>query len=95
MAGSISPGQVLTPNPNVYAPAGMGGSVWGANGGDQNPMGGSKPIAATVSDGETASNYLPFSPQAQTESVLSGESNAALSNQTLDSAIPSGGSNIG
>lgn len=103
MAGQVSPGQKLTPNPNVFAPATMFGDKWGANGGGQVAVGGGatdqtgyvKPIAITPSDCETATNYLPFSPQAKTESVKSGQSNAALSGQTLDSALASGGSNIG
>jgi len=59
-------GQNLSPNPNVYAPATMYGDKWGANGGDQNPVGGGatdqtgylKPMAITPSSCESATNYL-------------------------------------
>lgn len=56
MAGQASGGQNLTPNRNVSAPAGFGGDRWGANGGGITPMAGSKPVAATLADGETATN---------------------------------------
>lgn len=107
MAGSISPGQTLTPNPNIFAPAGMGGDVWGANGGDATPVGGGatdqtgyvKPIAITPSDCETATNYipsaLPKTARTLVRTVLGQESNSLLSNQTKDSALASGGSNAG
>lgn len=102
MAGAVSPGQVLTPNPNVYAPAGNGGDVWGANGGGQVAVGGgvtgqtgfTKPVAATLCDGETATNYLPPAP-VPLRSVLSSENSTALSGQTLDSSLASGGTNAG
>jgi len=102
MAGQVSPGQKLTPNPNVSAPAGNGGDLWGANGGGITPVGGGavdqtgyvKPVAITPSDCETATNYLPPSP-VPLRSVLSAENNTALSGQTQDSALASGGSNAG
>lgn len=101
MAGIVSPGQTLTPNPNVLAVAGTGGDVWGANGGDAVPIGGGatdqtgyvKPIAITPSDCETATNYMPSALTART--VIGQESNAALSGQTSDSALASGGGNAG
>src|ERR1700722_21030918 len=37
MGTPVYGGQVLTPNPNVIAPAGVGGDRWGANGGDITP----------------------------------------------------------
>ena len=99
MAGNVTGGQVLTPNNNVFAPAGMGGDLWGANGGGITPVGGGatdqtgyvKPIAATASDGDTATNYLPGTPRP----VLALENSAALSGQTQDSTLASGGSNAG
>lgn len=91
MTGQASGGQKLTPNPNVFAPAGIVGDKWGANGGDQNPVGVGKPIAATLSNGETAANYQGAPPA----SLMAQESKAALSGQTLDNAIPSGNSNSG
>ena len=103
MAGSVSPGQKLTPNPNVFAPATMFGDKWGANGGDQVAIGGGatdqtgyvKPIAITPSDCETATNYIPSTLNALTRTVVGQESAALLSNQTQDSALASGGSNAG
>jgi hypothetical protein len=105
MAGSVSPGQTLTSNPNVLAVAGMGGDVWGANGGGAVAIGGGavdqtgyvKPIAITPSDCETATNYIPVvvnrAPPAR--SVLGQMNVDALSGQTQDSALASGGSNAG
>jgi hypothetical protein len=93
MAGQASGGQKLTPNRNVTAPAGAGGDKWGANGGDINPMSGSKPLAATAADGETATNYI-VSPKAPL-TVMSQESLGVLDKQSADSAIPAGGSNAG
>jgi hypothetical protein len=80
----------------------MGGDVWGANGGGSVPVGGGatdqtgyvKPIAATLCDGETATNYIQ-STMKTFPSVISQESNAALSAQTQDSALTIGGSNVG
>lgn len=93
MAGKASGGQSLTPNPNVNAPAGIGGDLWGANGGGITPMGGSKPLAATLSDGETAQNYQQ--PGGTPTALGVNESKAALGLQTLDSSVASGGSNQG
>jgi hypothetical protein len=93
MAGQAGGGQTLTPNRNVNAPAGFGGDKWGANGGGITPMGGSKPVAMTASDGETATNYL-VSTQAPL-TVMSQESLGALDRQTADSSLPAGGSNQG
>ena len=103
MGGTISPGQKLTPNPNVFALAQMGGDTWGANGGGAVAVGGGatdqtgyvKPIAITPSDCETATNYIPSTLKALTRTVLGQESTALLSNQTQDSALVSGGSNAG
>jgi hypothetical protein len=103
MAGTISPGQTLTPNPNVLAVAGMGGDVWGANGGGAVAIGGGvtgqtgygKPVAATLSDGETATTYMQSTQTANFPSVKGQESNAAVSGQTLDSTLASGGNNAG
>lgn len=102
MAGTISPGQALTPNLNVFAPATMGGDQWGANGGGQIAVGGgvtgqtgyTKPIAATLCNGETATTYVPPSPT-PLRAVLSAENNTALSGQTPDNTLASGGTNAG
>lgn len=92
MAGSASGGQSLTPNTNVTAVAGALGEKWGAFGGGIDPIGTAKPVAATVSDGETAANYgintVPVS-------VLGAENTGALSGQALDTALASGGTSLG
>jgi len=107
MAGQVTGGQQLTPNPNVLAVGGNGGDVWGVNGGGAVAIGGGatdqtgyvKPIAITPSDCETATNYIPSALPATarviTRSVLGQESIGQLPNQTLDSALASGGSNAG
>jgi hypothetical protein len=96
MGGSAPVGQLLTPNPNVSAPAGMGGDKWGANGGDITPVGVGKPVAATLCNGETATNYIPppLIPL-PASSVLARESNGSMSNQKLDSTIAGGGTSAG
>lgn len=99
MAGQASGGQTLTPNPNVTAVAGMGGDVWGANGGGAVPIGGgvagvngyTYPVAVTASDGQTATNYIPSA----AKPVLAQEANTTLPGQTLDTSLASGGSNAG
>ncbi len=63
-------------------------------------MGGSKPIAATLCDGETATNYIPSALPVTakgpiTRTVLGQENGAIISGQTLDSSLASGGSNAG
>ena len=65
MAGQASGGQQLTPNPNVFARASLGGDVWGANGGGATAIGGGvagqagwdERIAPAQSRGQTAANY--------------------------------------
>lgn len=92
MAGSASGGQVLTPNTNVSAPAGRFGELWGKFGGGIAAIGTSKPVAATVSDGETAANY---GVDAVPNSVIGAESRGALDRQTADTALAAGGNNLG
>jgi len=108
MAGQVSPGQKLTPNPNVLAVGGNGGDVWGINGGGAVAIGGGatdqtgyvKPVAITPSDCETATNYIPSALPVTakgpiTRTVLGQENITQLSGQTQDSALASGGSNAG
>lgn len=103
MAGQASGGQTLTQNPNVLAVAGNGGDTWGANGGGAVAVGGGatdqtgyvKPVAITPCDCETATNYIPSTQRAVIRTVLGQENIGALSGQTQDSAISSGGSNAG
>jgi hypothetical protein len=94
-------GQMLTPNGNVNAPAGIGGNLWGANGGGITPIGNgvsgqtgwNAPVAQTLSDGETATNYIvspvPNSSAKQQESI------AALLGLTADSSLQNGNSSMG
>lgn len=93
MAGQASGGQKLTPNPNVNAPAGIGGDVWGANGGGITPYQTSDSLAGTQSRAQTASNYQP--PASPPQPLARNESNGSLGLQTLDSNIAGGGSNQG
>jgi hypothetical protein len=103
MAGAVSPGQKLSPNLNFFAIVRHGGDTWGANGGGAVAIGGGatdqtgyvKPVAATASDGETATNYIPSTQLSPVGTVLGQENNCALSGQTQDSALSVGGSNAG
>jgi hypothetical protein len=92
VAGQASGGQTLTPNSNVSAPAGIGGELWGRFGGGIAAIGTAKPVAATVSDGETAANYVV---DAVPNSVQGAEAVGALDKQTLDTALPVSGTNLG
>jgi hypothetical protein len=101
-------GQNLSPNPNVYAPVyGYGGDKWGANGGDQNPIGGGatdqtgylKPTAITPCSAETATNFqdqLPLgTANRPTPATRLGQQNTdALSGQTQE-PLTSTGNNAG
>jgi hypothetical protein len=101
MAGQVLGGQTLTPNRNVNAPAGTGGNLWGANGGAITPIGGgvsgqtgwNSPVAQTLADGETATNYitaaLPNASAKQQESI------GVLLGLKADTSLPSGNSNMG
>jgi len=93
MAGQASGGQTLTPNPNVNAPAGIGGDLWGANGGGITPYQTSDSLGGTQSRAQTASNYQPAAAPAQ--ALARNESNASLGLQTLDTSIATGGNNQG
>ncbi len=98
MAVTASGGQTLTPAQNVTAVAGMGGDVWGANGGDAVPIGGgatdqtgfTKPIASTLCNGETQTNFIGPANVAFTKTLLGRENNASLSAQTADGTQASG-----
>jgi hypothetical protein len=105
VAGQPSGGQTLTPNPNVNAPAGLGGDRWGANGGGITPIGGGvsgvsgwdERVAATVSDGQTPANYQlnPANRGAPMQPLQQQVSIGAESQLGLDDALPLGGSNQG
>jgi len=99
-------GQNLSANPNVFAVAGMGGDVWGANGGGAVAIGGGatdqtgylKSVVITPSSCETATNYLD--PSVSTvnrpisDSRLGRQNKDALSGQTND-PLQSVGNNAG
>lgn len=108
MAGGATGGQRLTPNPNVNAPAGSGGSLWGANGGGITPIGGGvagqqgwdTKEANALATCQTQANYVVNGqPQntrgAPTQTVASQLAKTALSAQVADTALPAGGSNAG
>lgn len=108
MAGQASGGQSLTPNLNVVAPAGIGGDLWGANGGGITPVGGGvtgqtgwdERVAPAQSNAATAANYeqspIPVTVKgAPTQSVLTKQANAALAGTSFDDALAAGGSNQG
>jgi hypothetical protein len=99
-------GQNLNPNPNVYAPAGIGGDVWGANGGGQIAIGGGatdqtgfvKPMVVTLGSTESATNYqdpgLSNANVPLQQSRLGLLNSDALSGQTQD-PLTSAGNNAG
>lgn len=100
-------GQNLNYNPNVFAPAGVLGDKWGANGGDQVAAGGGatdqtgylKPVAITPASAETATNFLDSLPLATTNvpsaATRLGRLNSdALPGQTND-PLSSTGNNAG
>jgi hypothetical protein len=97
---SATGGQTLSPNRNVNAPAGFGGDIWGANGGGVTPYvitpATDKSVLVALSDCELPANaLLNLGALNDSESVASGLSNAALLGQTLNSTLPTGGSNAG
>jgi hypothetical protein len=77
----VTGGQKLTPYPNIFAPAGMGGDLWGANGGGIAPVTGPLPVLANVSNGVRALDNT-FSANSQT--IKAGLSNGAVSGKTAD-----------
>ncbi len=95
MAGQASGGQQLTPSPNVVAPAGRGGDLWGANGGGIQPYVSPEPVAATLSNGETATNYQTQPALKVPVSGMAQESTGVLGGQIADSSLPAGNSNSG
>lgn len=108
MTGQASGGQQLTPNPNVTAPAGQGGSLWGANGGGITPIGGGvtgtngwdERVAPAQGRGQTAGNYeqgpIPITATgAPTQSVLTQQANTAIPGSSFDDVLAPGGSNQG
>ena len=98
-------GQNLSSNPNVFAPAGVLGDKWGANGGDQNAVGGGatdqtgylKSVIVTPSSAETATNFLSPAPSTNVPvpgTRLARLNSDALSGQTND-PLSSVGNNAG
>jgi hypothetical protein len=99
-------GQNLSPNPNVFAIAQMGGDTWGANGGGAVAVGGGatdqtgylKPAVITPSSCETSTNYLDpglsTTNKPTPDSRLGRLNKDALSGQTAD-PLSSVGNNAG
>lgn len=76
-------GQKLTPNPNVKAPAGIGGSLWGANGGGITPSQSPPSVLQKLSNGQRVANY-DARLGVNTTSVLADLAKTQLSHQTVD-----------
>jgi len=82
-------GQTLTPTPQTNAPAGIGGDVWGANGGGITPNS-SESIMTTMSRAQRRTTYqIPGG--AQNQYITQQTSKASLVTTTPDSNIPAGG----
>jgi hypothetical protein len=108
MTGQASGGQTLTPNPNVEAPSGIYGDMWGANGGGATPIGGGvtgdtgwdERVAPAQGRGQTAANYeqnpIPVtSIGAPTQSVLTQQALGVIATTALDDGLAANGSNQG
>ena len=74
-------GQNLTPYQNVFAPARMGGDIWGANGGDATPIFGPLPALANVSRAVTQLDHIVDKNQT---TVQAGLSRGAIGTRTAD-----------
>jgi len=81
MGTPVYGGQVLTPNPNVIAPAGVGGDRWGANGGDITPTVEPQGVLANASRAVRAMNNT-FDVNNQT--IQGAMSRGAVSAKTAD-----------
>jgi hypothetical protein len=74
-------GQTLTPNKDVRAVAGVGGDVWGANGGGVTPVAQPKsPLINLSNASRDGTNVFDVNNQ----TIKSGLSNSAVSGQTAD-----------
>ena len=74
-------GQTLSPNADVYAPAGFGGGLWGANGGGITPTASPKsPLTNMANATRDATNVIDQNGR----TVKGGLSNAAVSARTSD-----------
>ncbi len=82
LSTALAGGQVLTPYQNVYAPAGMGGSRWGANGGGDTPIFGPLPVLPNASRAIRQTNFIMDAKNVLT--VQAGMSNSAVSTETAD-----------
>jgi hypothetical protein len=97
--GNASGGQQLTVNPNVNAPAGVGGDQWGANGGGITPIGGgvagqdgwSPPLKVTLSDAQRQASYQDN----EFNSVMQEASDTQITLQEPDGILPFGNSTSG
>ncbi len=82
MTGPVTGGQQLTPYQNVTAVAGMGGDVWGANGGGAVPVFGPLPVLANASRAIRQTNAVYDDKNNVT--VQGGLSRGAVSGKTAD-----------
>jgi hypothetical protein len=74
-------GQTLSTNPDVYAPAGFGGSKWGANGGDITPV--AQPKSPLVNMANATRDATITFGRSHT-GLVSGLSSGAVSGRTAD-----------
>lgn len=75
-------GQVLTPNPDVLARAGMGGDVWGANGGGAVPV--AQPKSPLVNLSNASRDGTKIFDAKNNRTIKAGLSNASVSGRTAD-----------
>jgi hypothetical protein len=74
-------GQTLSPNPDVYAPAGFGGSKWGANGGGITPVAQPKsPLMNMANATRDATKIFDVN----NRTIKGGLSSGAVSGRTAD-----------
>jgi hypothetical protein len=75
-------GQKLTPNGDVYAPAGFGGSKWGAYGGGITPI--AQPKSPLVNMSRAGRDATAVIDSKNNLTLKTGLSNAAISGRTAD-----------
>ena len=75
-------GQTLTPNKDVYAPAGTGGNLWGANGGGITPI--AQPKSPLVNLANASTDGTKLFDAKNNRTIKTGLSNAAVSARVAD-----------
>jgi len=99
---TIAGGQSLTLNPDSFAPAGIGGDRWGANGGGITPVGNGVPgqtgydrsVKVVASDGERQVNYIAAIPSPN-QSLLQQVSIGAIDEHVSNDSLPPTNSSMG